>query len=96
MIFYAILIKIIKAESPLHHQPTRYCSTELTLNWEAGTWSFSAKLLVTSADTEDEEEEDEEEEEGSGASDLGDTGAVVELSGERNRKYQSLNSISVI
>ena len=91
MIFYAILIKIIKAESPLHHQPTRYCSTELTLNWEAGTWSFSAKLLVTSADTEDEEEE-----EGSGASDLGDTGAVVELSGERNRKYQSLNSISVI
>ena len=94
MIFYAILIKIIKAESPLHHQPTRYCSTELTLNWEAGTWSFSAKLLVTSADTEDEDEE--EEEDGSGASDLGDTGAVVELSGERNRKYQSLNSISVI
>ena len=92
MIFYAILIKIIKAESPLHHQPTRYCSTEFTLNWEAGTWSFSAKLLVTSADTEDEEEE----EEGSGASDLRDTGAVVELSGERNRKYQSLNSISVI
>ena len=90
MIFYAILIKIIKAESPLHHQPTRYCSTELTLNWEAGTWSFSAKLLVTSADTE------EEEEAGSGAWDLGDTGAVVELSGERNRKYQSLNSISVI
>ena len=94
MIFYAILIKIIKAESPLHLQPTRYCSTELTLNWEAGTWSFSAKLLVTSADTEEEEEE--EEEAGSGASDLGDTGAVVELSGERNRKYQSLNSISVI
>ena len=74
-----------------HHQPTRYCSTELTLNWEAGTWSFPAKLLVTSADTEEEEEEA-----GSGASDLGDTGAVVELSGERNRKYQSLNSISVI
>ena len=70
--------------------PTRYCSTELTLNCEAGTWSLSAKLLVTSADTE------EEEEAGSGASDLGDTGAVVELSGERNRKYQSLNSISVI
>ena len=52
---------------------------------------MSAKLLVTSADTEEEEEEA-----GSGASDLGDTGAVVELSGERNRKYQSLNSISVI
>ncbi len=54
---------------------------------------MSAKLLVTSADTEEEEEE---EGAGSGASDLGDTRVVVELSGERNRKYQSLNSISVI